>query len=70
MKETYICVVDERRRVVKEGRVGSEPKTIAGDVRRSGSRRAAGGLSRRADLKAATSAMPAEPNQVDARSID
>jgi len=28
LKETSICVVDERRRVVKEGRVVSEPETI------------------------------------------
>lgn len=30
MKETSICIVDETRKVVKEGRVGSEPETIAG----------------------------------------
>ena len=29
MKETSICVVDETRKIVKEGRVGSEPETIA-----------------------------------------
>ena len=29
MKETSICVVDEKRKVVKEGKVGSEPETIA-----------------------------------------
>ena len=29
MKETAICVVDEKRKVVKEGKVGSEPETIA-----------------------------------------
>jgi transposase len=29
LKETSICVVDERRRVVKEGKVVSEPETIA-----------------------------------------
>ena len=29
MKDTSICVVDETRRVVKEGKVGSEPETIA-----------------------------------------
>jgi transposase len=29
MKETSICVVDETRKVVKEGKVGSEPETIA-----------------------------------------
>lgn len=28
LKETSICIVDERRRVVKEGRVVSEPETI------------------------------------------
>lgn len=29
LKETAICVVDETRKVVKEGKVGSEPETIA-----------------------------------------
>ena len=29
LKETSICIVDERRRVVKEGKVGTEPETIA-----------------------------------------
>ena len=29
LKETSICVVDERRKVVKEGKVGSEPEMIA-----------------------------------------
>jgi transposase len=29
MRETAICVVDEKRKVVKEGKVGSEPETIA-----------------------------------------
>jgi transposase len=28
LKETSICIVDEARKVVKEGRVGSEPDTI------------------------------------------
>ncbi len=28
LRETSICIVDEQRRVVKEGRVGSEPETI------------------------------------------
>jgi transposase len=28
LKETSICVVDDRRRVIKEGRVASEPETI------------------------------------------
>jgi transposase len=29
LKETSICIVDERRKVVKEGKVGTEPETIA-----------------------------------------
>jgi hypothetical protein len=29
MKETAICIVDEQRRVVREGRVASEPEAIA-----------------------------------------
>jgi len=29
LSETSICIVDEKRKVVKEGRVGSEPETIA-----------------------------------------
>ncbi len=29
LKETSICVVDERRKVLKEGKVGTEPETIA-----------------------------------------
>ena len=29
MKETAICIVDEKRKVVREGKVGSEPETIA-----------------------------------------
>ena len=29
MKETSICVVDEKRKVVREGKVGLEPETIA-----------------------------------------
>jgi transposase len=28
LRETSICIVDEQRRLVKEGRVGSEPETI------------------------------------------
>lgn len=27
--ETSICVADERRKVVREGKIGSEPETIA-----------------------------------------
>ena len=29
MKETAICIVDEKRKVVRKGNVGSEPDTIA-----------------------------------------
>ena len=29
MKETSICTVDEKRKVVREGKVRSEPDTIA-----------------------------------------
>jgi transposase len=29
LKETSICIADERRKVVKEGKVGTEPETIA-----------------------------------------
>jgi transposase len=29
LKEMSICVVDERRKMVKEGKVGTEPETIA-----------------------------------------
>jgi transposase len=29
MKETAICIVDDQRRVVREGRAASEPEAIA-----------------------------------------
>jgi predicted NBD/HSP70 family sugar kinase len=29
LKETSICFVDERRKVVKEGKVSTEPEAIA-----------------------------------------